>query len=327
MPAFDDAGPIVFMDGGCALCTRAACIISRLDSRGVFRICPVQSATGRAVLAHFGLDADDPDSWLFLDRGVAWFSMDAVIRAGLRLGGVARCIAALLLLPGTLREALYRRIAGSRYALFGRADMCAVADPALRARLLHEGAPAPTLLHSALGDRWPDLPAAVRRLHDHGDGRFAGAARVERGATMLARIVAFAFGFPRAGEAISVSVTKTRTATGEVWRRAFAGRVFSSRLTPSSRPGRVLERFGAFTFELELPVADGVMHLPVRRGWFLGAPLPGFLLPRSDAREYAVGERMHFDIRLEAPLGGGLLVHYAGWLAPVAHAENRARAA
>jgi predicted DCC family thiol-disulfide oxidoreductase YuxK len=136
VPAFDDRGPIVFMDGHCALCTRAARIISRLDRAGEFRICPVQSPLGRAVLEHYRLDPDDPESWLYLADGHAYRSMDAIIRSGTRLGGWGRLAQIFRILPRSARDWLYRRIARNRYSIGGRTDMCAVPDPALKRRLM-----------------------------------------------------------------------------------------------------------------------------------------------------------------------------------------------
>ncbi|MEM7045267.1 MAG: DCC1-like thiol-disulfide oxidoreductase family protein [Pseudomonadota bacterium] len=136
VPAFDDAGPVVFMDGECVLCTRTAKIIARLDRCEEFRICPVQSPTGRAVLNHYGLDPDDPTSWLYLVDGEAYTSLDAVIRVGARLGGIGRFVQILRLLPRPAQDWLYQKIARNRIRLFGRTDMCAVPDPKLRARLI-----------------------------------------------------------------------------------------------------------------------------------------------------------------------------------------------
>ncbi len=136
VPPFDDSGPIVFMDGDCALCSGAARMIARLDRRGAFRICPVQSGLGEAVLRHYGLDPKNPDSWLYLVDGNAYASLDAVIQAGIRLGGAAQLVRGLAILPKPVRDWLYRRIARNRYAIFGRAQMCAIPDPALRLRLL-----------------------------------------------------------------------------------------------------------------------------------------------------------------------------------------------
>ena len=63
-------------------------------------------------------------------------------------------------------------------------------------------------------------------------------------------------------------------------------------------------------------MADGSLSLPMRRGWLLGLPLPGPLLPISDAREYEADGIFHFDVALGAPLGGGLIVRYRGALTP-----------
>ncbi len=136
MPVFDDSGPIVFMDGECALCSAGARAIARLDRRGEFRICPIQSSLGRAVLAHHGLDTEDAETWLYLADGRAYGGIDAMIRVGERLGGLGRIMTAARLLPRDAQDWLYRRIARSRYRIFGRAEMCALPDPELRRRLM-----------------------------------------------------------------------------------------------------------------------------------------------------------------------------------------------
>ncbi len=136
VPDFDDNGPILFMDGECAICTRGARIISRLDQRQEFRICPTQSTLGRAVLRHYGLDPDDPDTWLFLDDGLPYGSLDAMIRVGNRLGGVGRVMNLFRIFPRPVQDWLYRRLARNRYWLFGRTQMCEVPDANLKARLM-----------------------------------------------------------------------------------------------------------------------------------------------------------------------------------------------
>lgn len=112
-----------------------------------------------------------------------------------------------------------------------------------------------------------------------------------------------------------LTITKTRTAYGEVWERNFDGHRFRSHLTPADR-GHFRERFWAFNYELTLPVENGEMHLPVRRGWFLGVPIPRSLLVGSDSREYSVDGEFHFDVSLLAPLGGDLIVRYRGSVTP-----------
>jgi hypothetical protein len=175
--------------------------------------------------------------------------------------------------------------------------------------------PGPTLFQTALGDKWQELPACVRRLHSvQNVESFSGRAQVERGRGLVARLAAWCFGFPAAGDDVPLTITKTRTPAGEIWERNFAGRKFRSVLTPSDRAQHYRERFGPFTFEQQLPVEDGILHFPVRRGWFLGIPIPSLLRPGSCSREFAADGAFHFDVGLYAPLAGGLVVRYRGRL-------------
>lgn len=225
-------------------------------------------------------------------------------------------------IPAVAARTLTRRLAkvrpGARACLAEatRAEIeDAMTDLAVSTEI--EEAPCPTLFQAALAERWDRLPREVQILHGvHDVESFSGTARVTRGASIMARFAARVFGFPPAAEAVPVTVTMTRTETGEIWERNFGGRVFRSHCTPSDTKYRYRERFGLFEFELDLVVAAGSMRLPVRRGWFLGIPLPGILLPKSDSREYARDGIFHFDVGLGAPLDGGPIVRYQGQLRP-----------
>ena len=175
----------------------------------------------------------------------------------------------------------------------------------------------PTVFQEALGDRWDRLPQEKRALHAvHDVKSFSGTAAVARGKTMMARMAAWFFGFPQEHPNSPVRVTKTRIGQSELWERNFNGRILRSYCTVAAEPYRYRESFGPFTFEQVLEVSDASLHLPVRRGWFCGVPVPSFLLPRSDSREYVENGVFHFDVSLSAPLGVGLIVRYKGSLVP-----------
>ncbi|PJK31498.1 saccharopine dehydrogenase [Minwuia thermotolerans] len=192
--------------------------------------------------------------------------------------------------------------------------VAAMSDLSVTQRTTHEMQP--TLFREALGERWRDLPICVRRLHSVQDiESFTGRAEVIRGNSLIARFAAFFFRFPKPGRDVALTITKTRTSRGEIWERNFDGRIFRSYLKPSRRH-HYRERFWVFDYEQELPVVDGRMSLPVRRGWLIRVPLPRFLLPRSDSVEYEEDGLFRFDVGLYAPLGGGLIVRYRGSVAP-----------
>ncbi|NIJ40945.1 putative DCC family thiol-disulfide oxidoreductase YuxK [Parvibaculum indicum] len=136
VPEFDDTGPVTVMDGECVLCSTGARLIARLDKAGEFRICRAQTELGRALLNHYGMSADDPESWLYIVDGRAFTSFDAMIRVGARVGGAGLLLQPLRLLPRPVQDWFYRRLAHNRYRLFGRTDICALPDPGVRARLM-----------------------------------------------------------------------------------------------------------------------------------------------------------------------------------------------
>lgn len=172
------------------------------------------------------------------------------------------------------------------------------------------------LFASVLGEAWDSLPAEIQALHSIVDREvFCGEATVEGGTSVAARIVSAVFNFPSDGDAVPVTVTMTRTDRGETWVRDFGGKVFRSHLSETGRTGRIWERFGLFRFELEVPVVPGEgLRLPVSGGRFLGLPLPRFLLPISDAREYVEDGWFRFDVDIRAPLGLGRIARYRGRL-------------
>lgn len=133
----DHTHPIAVMDGTCALCAFGAKMVHRLDRSGDIRIAPIQGQTGAALMHEHGIDPLDPDSWLFIEEdGRVNRDLEALIRLGARTGGIGWLLVWLRVFPRPARDWMYARAARNRYALFGRADMCTLPDPALRARLL-----------------------------------------------------------------------------------------------------------------------------------------------------------------------------------------------
>ena len=137
VPKFVDIGPCAVMDAHCSLCARGAKWIAHNDNQEVFRIIPLQSDLGNALMLHYEMDPADPLSWLFIEEGYAYASMDAVIRVGNRLGGIWKASNILRLIPRRAQDYIYGLIARNRYRLFGKTDLCNIPDPEVRKRLLN----------------------------------------------------------------------------------------------------------------------------------------------------------------------------------------------
>jgi predicted DCC family thiol-disulfide oxidoreductase YuxK len=136
VPDFDETRILLVMDGNCGLCSSAARRIAQWDTGDEIRIAPAQSALGSALLRHYGLEPDDPDTWLTVREGHARGSLDAMIDLFPGLRWWMGPLKVFRLLPDALQDWIYARIARNRYALFGRDDLCALPDPALRQRLV-----------------------------------------------------------------------------------------------------------------------------------------------------------------------------------------------
>ena len=136
VPQFDVPDHFTVMDASCGLCAQGAAWIARNDAEEKFRIVPVQSALGAALLRHYGMDPEDPLSWLYIDKGRAHTSLDAIVRVAKELGGIWRMLAILNLLPRGVQDRLYAVIARNRYRLLGRKSYCDIPDPRIQSRVL-----------------------------------------------------------------------------------------------------------------------------------------------------------------------------------------------
>ncbi|HEU0099579.1 MAG TPA: DUF4166 domain-containing protein [Allosphingosinicella sp.] len=187
-------------------------------------------------------------------------------------------------------------------------------------RALTERTLQPPLYARVMGERFDTLPPSVRAVHEVlRDGGAAGEARVTGGLNPIARSLAAMMGFPGEGTH-PLHVAFAERDGRERWTRDFSGRTFSSVL--EERQGRLTERFGPVRFAFDLPSDSGGLRMVIRRWWLGPLPLPLFLAPRSEAREWEEEGRFHFDVPIALPLLGPL-VHYRGWLEPAEASPHR----
>lgn len=122
--AMSEPRPVLLFDGECGLCNALARFLLRRDRAGRLRFASLQGPYGQAALRRLGLPTSDFDSLVFLPRGEAGPGLlrtDGALAAMAELGGVwatlARCSRRV---PPGLRDAAYRCVARTRYAIFGR---------------------------------------------------------------------------------------------------------------------------------------------------------------------------------------------------------------
>lgn len=136
VPVFDPPEYFTVMDAECGLCAKGALWIAKTDHERKFRIVPMQSELGSALLQHYGMSPDDPLSWLYVGHGQAYNSLDAIIRVGQELGGVWKGLAIFRVLPRRLQDYLYAAVAKNRYRFLGRKSFCDIRNPEMQDRIL-----------------------------------------------------------------------------------------------------------------------------------------------------------------------------------------------
>jgi predicted DCC family thiol-disulfide oxidoreductase YuxK len=121
-------------DGFCNLCSGGARWVERHRIEPPFRLVPMQSELGRALLARNGYDPDDPLTFLVLDGDRCLTQSDAWIHLVAAAGGGWRLIHAMRVIPRRLRDSVYRLIARNRYRWFGRRTTCYAPDANLNSQ-------------------------------------------------------------------------------------------------------------------------------------------------------------------------------------------------
>jgi predicted DCC family thiol-disulfide oxidoreductase YuxK len=84
----------------------------------------MQTAAGKALLLEYGIDPEDPATFLVLDRGLRLTDSDATIHIIAALGGIWKLVVVARAIPRRWRDAMYRLLARNRYRSFGRRGVC-----------------------------------------------------------------------------------------------------------------------------------------------------------------------------------------------------------
>ena len=127
---FPDDNPIIVFDGMCALCSGWVQFVLRRDPHAQFRFLPAQSALGRALYEHYGLDPEIYESNILIADGVALFKSDGTLRMFERLGWPWSAMTAFRAVPVGWRDRAYELVARNRLAWFGVRETCFKPGPA-----------------------------------------------------------------------------------------------------------------------------------------------------------------------------------------------------
>ena len=130
------AGPVLFFDGVCNLCSKSVQFIIEHEAQPVMRFASLQSPLAAQVLPALGAEPAKLNSVVFVEDGVAYERSSAALRVAKHLKAPYRFMAVFLIVPSFLRDLIYEVIAKNRYRMFGKKEACWLPSPDLRARFL-----------------------------------------------------------------------------------------------------------------------------------------------------------------------------------------------
>ncbi len=130
---------VVLFDGVCNLCHAWVRFVIARDPEAQVRFAPLQSDTGRRLLATSGAAPEGADSVVVIAGGEALVRSDAALAVADRLRAPWPLLARLArLVPRGLRDPIYDVVARGRYGWFGRRDVCGLPDGTPRDRFLDD---------------------------------------------------------------------------------------------------------------------------------------------------------------------------------------------
>jgi len=120
----DSNARVIVFDGICHVCSGGVRFLARHRIEPPFRLIPMQTTGGKALLARYEIDPEDPTTFLVLDRGLVLTQSDASIHVMAAIGGLWRLVVVARVIPRAWRDWLYRLLARNRYRWFGRRATC-----------------------------------------------------------------------------------------------------------------------------------------------------------------------------------------------------------
>ncbi|MBI5471958.1 MAG: thiol-disulfide oxidoreductase DCC family protein [Ignavibacteriae bacterium] len=127
---------IILFDGICNLCTGTVQFIVKRDRSRAFLFASLQSAAGREMLKQYDREDEGVTSFLLLEHGILYTRSTAALRVARNLSGGWKLLYAFIIIPKSVRDALYDWIARNRYHWFGRKEVCWVPSREMQERFM-----------------------------------------------------------------------------------------------------------------------------------------------------------------------------------------------
>ena len=126
----------MLFDGECHLCDGTVQFVLERDKKEQFHFCSLQSERGQAYLKKFDLPTDQFDNFVLIEGEDFYLRSTAVLRLCKGLPFPWSFLSVFLIIPGSIRDFVYRIVAKNRYRWFGKKEACWIPTGKYRKRFL-----------------------------------------------------------------------------------------------------------------------------------------------------------------------------------------------
>jgi len=131
----NDTNLVVF-DGECVLCSAFFAFILRFDHRKAFSFAIAQSEFGENLYTRLGLKSDDYDTHIVIIDGRLYERLNGFFEVMRTLGFPWSILTLFSVLPDSILDWVYYKIARNRYRLFGKRGACMVPNAEVKSRFI-----------------------------------------------------------------------------------------------------------------------------------------------------------------------------------------------
>jgi predicted DCC family thiol-disulfide oxidoreductase YuxK len=110
--------------------------IIKHDKNGSIKFASLQSQAAKDLLAKKGFDNTGLNSIIFIEGNHCYTKSEATIQIARRLSGLPHYLKWIQLIPRSIRDFAYDRIAKNRYRFFGKRDACMIPTAELSNRFI-----------------------------------------------------------------------------------------------------------------------------------------------------------------------------------------------
>ena len=132
---FHQTDPVILYDGHCLLCSRSVSVLTKIDKKIVFKFAPQQGDYFRSLIAR------DPslikqESIILIKKGIVHTRSSAVLAIFKELPFPWKIFYLGILIPKSMRDAIYVMVAKKRKKWFGQSVSCYIGDEQQKKRFL-----------------------------------------------------------------------------------------------------------------------------------------------------------------------------------------------